>query len=83
VLEKMEPTYTEAARKAGVSGTVILKGVFSQSGEVKDLVVIRALGYGLTSKAVQAARKIRFVPATKNGQPVSMWMELQYNFNLY
>ena len=32
---------------------------------------------------IAAAKGIRFVPATKDGHPVSMWMELQYNFNLY
>jgi len=83
VLDKPEPSYTDAARKAGVTGKVILKGVFSSSGEVKNLVVVRALGYGLTSKAAQAARKIRFTPASKDGRPVSMWIQLEYNFNLY
>ena len=36
-----------------------------------------------TEKAIGAARQIRFVPARKNGQPVSMYMQLEYNFNLY
>jgi TonB family protein len=83
VLSKPEPQYTEAARKAGVSGTIVLRTVFSASGEVKHIVVIRALGYGLTSKAINAARKIGFTPATKDGKPVSMYMQLEYNFNLY
>jgi protein TonB len=83
ILDKPEPTYTDAARKAGVTGTVVLKGVFSSNGEVKNLVVVRALGYGLTSAAARAARAIRFVPASKDGRPVSMFIQLEYNFNLY
>lgn len=83
VLSKPEPTYTEAARKAGVTGTVVMRCVFGRDGEVRNLVVMKALGYGLTSRAAQAARKIRFTPATKDGKQVSMWIELQYNFNLY
>lgn len=83
ILSKPEPTYTDAARKAGVTGTVVIRCVFGGDGEVKNLVVTRALGYGLTSKAAQAARKIRFVPATKEGRQVSMFMQLEYNFNLY
>jgi TonB family protein len=83
VLHKNEPAYTDAARNAGVVGTVFLRCVFSSTGEVKNLVVIKALGYGLTGKAVQAARGIRFTPATKDGRPVSMWMQLEYNFHLY
>lgn len=83
VLEKAEPTYTESARKFGVQGTVVLRGVFSKSGEVTNLHVVRKLPHGLTQRAIDAAHAIRFVPAMKDGQPVSMWMELQYNFNLY
>jgi len=83
ILEKTEPTYTESARKFGVQGTVVLRAVFSKNAEVTNLYVARKLPHGLTQKAIDAARAIRFTPAMKDGQPVSMWMELQYNFNLY
>jgi TonB family protein len=83
VLSKPEPSYTEAARYAGVEGSVVLRGVFSSDGEVKHLEVIRALGYGLTTQAVRAARQIKFQPATKDGRNVSMYIQLEYNFNLY
>jgi TonB family protein len=83
VLEKPEPTYTESARMFGVEGTVVFRAVFSKSGEVTNLHVVRKLPHGLTQQALKAARAIRFSPAQKDGHPVSMWMELQYNFNLY
>jgi TonB family protein len=83
VLEKPEPTYTERARAAGIVGTVILRAVFSAEGRVEHILVLRSLPGGLTEKAIQTARKIRFTPATKDGKPVAMIMELQYNFNLY
>ena len=83
VLEKPEPTYTESARKFGVTGTIVLRCVFSKNGEVTNIHVVRKLPHGLTDKALAAARAIRFTPAMKDGQPVSMWMELQYNFFLY
>jgi TonB family protein len=83
VLSKPEPSYTEAARQAGVEGTVVLRGVFSSDGEVIHLEVIKALGYGLTTQAVRAARQIKFQPATKDDKPVSMYIQLEYNFNLY
>jgi TonB family protein len=83
VLEKPEPTYTEAARKNQITGTVVLRAVFSSSGQVTNIHAVSGLGDGLTERAIAAAKNIRFVPATKDGHPVSMWMELQYNFNLY
>ena len=83
VLSKPEPSYTESARKYSITGTVILRAVFSRKGEVTNLRIIRKLPHGLTQRAVNAARAIKFVPAVKDGQPVSMWMQLEYNFNLY
>lgn len=83
VLAKPEPTYTDAARKASVTGTVVLRCVFGSDGQVKSVMVVRALPYGLTSQSAKAARKIEFTPATKDGRPVSMWVQLEYNFNLY
>jgi TonB family protein len=83
ILSKPEPSYTEAARMAGVVGTVVLRGVLASDGEVKNLVVIQNLGYGLTTRAVQAARQIKFVPALKDNKPVSMYIQIEYNFNLF
>jgi TonB family protein len=83
ILSKPEPTYSEEARKACVTGTVVLRAIFNSQGEVKHVLVLRALGYGLTTKAIQAARLIRFEPATVDGRPVSMYLQLEYNFSLY
>jgi TonB family protein len=83
VLLKPEPQYTEQARRDGITGTVILRVVFSRSGEITIIRAMQSLPGGLTEKAIAAARQIRFVPATRNGQPVSMYMQLEYNFNLY
>lgn len=83
VLRKPEAGYSEAARKAGVTGTVVLRCVFSSDGTVQNMFVVRALGYGLTSQAVNAARRITFEPATKNGHPASQYIQLEYSFNLY
>jgi len=83
VISKPEPQYTEEARRSSITGTVILRVVFSRSGEVTNIHALQPLGGGLTEKAIAAARQIRFVPAKKNGQPVSMYMQLEYNFNLY
>jgi TonB family protein len=83
VISKPEPQYTEQARRDQITGTVVLRVVFSSSGDVTNINAVQKLGGGLTEKAIAAARQIRFVPATRNGHPVSIYMQLEYNFNLY
>ncbi len=83
LLQKPEPPYTEEARRNGITGTVILRAVFSASGEVINIQAMKTLPLGLTEKAITAARQIRFVPAMKGGRRVSVHMQLEYNFNLY
>jgi TonB family protein len=83
VLSKPNPSYTDRARANQVSGTVVLRCVFTADGRVRYIHPVVGLPDGLTESAIDAARKIKFIPATKDGRPVSMWMELQYNFNLY
>ena len=83
VLSKPEPVYTESARKFGMTGTVVLRCVFSYDGQIRDIQVIRRLPHGLTEATVRAARAIQFTPAQKNGKPVSLYMQLEYNFNRY
>ena len=83
ILAKPEPQYTEEARNHQITGTVVLRCVFAADGRVTNVVPIRALRYGLTRKAMNAAYGIKFIPATKDGHPVSMYMQLEYNFNIY
>jgi TonB family protein len=83
LISKPEPQYTEDARKNQITGTVVLKVVFSSGGQVTNIRTVSGLPYGLTERAIAAARQIKFVPATKDGHQVSMWMQLEYNFNLY
>jgi TonB family protein len=83
VLSKPEPQYTEDARKNQITGTVVLRVVFASSGEVVQIRAVSTLPFGLTERAIAAARQIRFEPAMRDGRPVSVSMQLEYNFNLY
>jgi TonB family protein len=83
ILSRPEPQYTEEARKNQVSGTVVLRAVFSSSGQVTNIRAVSGLPYGLTERAIAAARQIRFTPAMKDGRPVSQYIQIEYNFNLY
>jgi TonB family protein len=80
---KPEPAFTEGARKFEVTGVVRLRAVLSKTGEVTNINVVKYLPHGLTEKAVEAARGIRFTPAQKDGRAVSQYVVLEYNFNIY
>jgi TonB family protein len=83
IVFKPEPAYTEEARANVLSGTVLLKAIFTADGVVTNIKVASGLPYGLDDKAIEAAQKIKFIPAVKDGKFVSTWMQLEYNFNLY
>ena len=83
LIAKPEPMYTERARVAQITGTVVLKAVFASDGMVKHILIVEALPGGLTERCIAAAKRIKFVPAMRDGKPVSTWMQLEYNFNLY
>ena len=62
--------YTDAARRAGVEGTVILDLVVSEAGVVTRVKVTKGLPHGLSAAAVRAARACRFTPGQRKGKPV-------------
>jgi TonB family protein len=70
IVSKPKPAYTADARKQHIEGDVLLEVNFAASGRVEVLRVIRGLGYGLDETAQQAARRISFKPATREGHAV-------------
>lgn len=83
ILAKPEPNFSDRARKRGIRGLVILRGILAADGTVKHLLVIQGLPEGLTESALASARRIKFSPATLNGKPVSMYIQLEYNFAFF
>lgn len=79
---KPDPGYTEQARRNGTGGRVTLRLIFGADGQIKDPVAIRLLPDGLTEKALEAARRIRFQPATVDGRPVSQFLTVEYGFDI-
>lgn len=83
ITQSPDPEYSEEARKKSVQGRCVLKLVVDQQGIPRDIKVIRSVGYGLDEKAVEAVQKWRFKPATLNGHPVSVQINVEVTFNLY
>ena len=83
IVWRPEPIYTETARRNEVTGTVVIRAVFTSGGQVTNIRVVSGLGDGLTENSVEAARSIRFFPAVKDGRLVSQYIQIEYNFNLF
>lgn len=76
------PEYTEEARRNGVSGVVTLEVALYSWGEAVVTDVIKGLPHGLTEKAKEAARQIKFKPATTaEGHPVSQQKLITFKFS--
>jgi TonB family protein len=82
ILYQEKAKYTDEARRYEVQGSVVLNVMFSYDGTIQSIQVVRELPYGLTENAIEAAKKIKFNPAIKNGEPVSVRGNLEFKFNL-
>ena len=82
VLCKIDPEYTEEARVAKYSGTVVLYVEINPQGVAQNMRIVKALGLGLDEKAIEAISKWRFKPGTKDGEPVTVAAQIEVNFKL-
>jgi TonB family protein len=82
VLFKVDPGYSEEARKAKLSGEVLLSVVVDSEGRPQDIRVVKALGMGLDEEAIIAVRQWRFNPGRKDGNPVNVRATIAVNFRL-
>jgi TonB family protein len=82
VLRKVEPVYSEQARKNHIEGAVVLQCVVGTDGKPRDFHVTRSLGYGLDENAILAVSAWQFVPGTKAGEPVDVISTIEVNFRL-
>jgi TonB family protein len=78
-----DPDYSEEARKAKLSGTVVLSLVISAEGVPEDIKVVGPLGDGLDEKAVETIKTWKFQPAMKYGKPVALPAVIEVQFHLY
>ncbi|MCO6512824.1 MAG: energy transducer TonB [Aridibacter famidurans] len=83
ILSKPRPGYTDEARQNNVRGTVILRVTFLANGSIGSVSTVKGLPYGLTEKAIAAARNIRFTPPMRNGQAYNVNKVVHFNFTIY
>ncbi|MCL4796267.1 MAG: TonB family protein [Bryobacteraceae bacterium] len=82
IIMKIDPSYSEEARQMKVQGTVIISLVVGEDGLPRDLKIVESLGYGLDEKALEAAKKFKFRPGSRNGIPVPVIARVKFDFRL-
>src|SRR5207237_7936330 len=82
VLNRVEPQYTEVARKAREAGVVIVEAIIDKNGNVDKVKVLKGLPMGLSEAAEDAVKRWKFKPGTLNGEPVDVIFNLTVNFTL-
>jgi periplasmic protein TonB len=82
LLFKVEPEYSEEARKAKYQGMVLLYVEVDPSGRAQNMRVLHSLGLGLDEKALEAVKKWKFRPGMKDGRPVTVVATIEVYFRL-
>jgi TonB family protein len=77
-----DPEYSVLARQAGYQGTCVLWLILGQDGRTQTVRIVRALGMGLDEEAVKVVKRWKFDPATKNGDPVAVQLNIEVDFKL-
>jgi TonB family protein len=80
LISRVEPQFTEAARKAHISGIVIVEVIIDRRGEVREAKVLKPLPFGLDQAALDAVKQWKFRPGTLEGTPVDVIFNLTVNF---
>jgi len=78
-----DPEYSEKARKKKINGTVVVAMIVTQEGRVRDVKITKGLDKGLDKQALAAVRTWKFDPATKDGKPVAVHLNVEVSFRLY
>ena len=82
LIDRVEAKYPEQARKDGVTGTVLLQLVIGTDGGVTEAKVAKSAGHGFDESAREAARLLRFEPASQEGVPVAVQINYEVQFEL-
>jgi periplasmic protein TonB len=83
VIFKVEPEFSEEARKAKFMGVVTVNLIVDTKGLPQNVHISRGVGMGLDEKALEAVRQYRFKPAMENGKPVPVQVNVEVNFQIF
>lgn len=80
ILTRAAPRIPELAQRMRAAGDVLLSLVVQADRTIRDIQVVRSVGYGMDEEAVETVRKWRFAPGTKDGVAVDVRIRAEVGF---
>jgi len=74
------PPYPGSLKGSGIQGIVLIEAVIGENGCTQSVRVVRKLHPKLDELAKQAVNSWKFSPATKDGKPVMVMVQIQVKF---
>jgi TonB family protein len=79
---ELNPRYPTLARQTRRSAVVVVRVLVDENGKPIEVQLkdAKKVGLGFDEAALDAARRATYLPATKNGVRVKMWLDLNVKF---
>jgi TonB family protein len=94
ILHQPDPQYTQIARQQRITGVATVMCLINAQGNPENVHVIKSIADTVDSKhraaaltldqaAIDTVKKYKFKPATEDGKPIAVYLNVQVNFLLY
>ena len=80
VIYQVEPTFSKKERGDQINGSVLINLWVDEQGNPQHVHILRSLNETYDDKALRAVEQYKFAPATENGKPVLVELNIEVNF---
>jgi protein TonB len=74
--------YPDLAKKAGITGKVIVEFIVSEDGKIIEPKVVKGIGYGCNEEAIRIIKLMpKWIPGKQDGKPIKVKLLLPIIFS--
>ena len=74
--------YPISAKEAGIQGKVLVKTIIDENGNVTETSILKSVNEDCDKAAMDAIKKTKFTPGTKDNKPVKTEITIPIMFKL-
>jgi periplasmic protein TonB len=78
-----EAEFSDEARRSKYQGVCLISIIVDTHGNPQNPRVVQRLGMGLDEKAIEAIRRYKFKPGTRDGKPVPVLITIEVDFRMF